>query len=805
MTRRRKSPQKSKPASSPAPKAQEPPRGASSRPLFIVAGIAAVLVLAAGVLWQTRIQTTGNAKQPPKTLAFVGSETCIGCHQEAGRLWHDSQHAHAMAHATEETVLGDFDDATFVYGDVTSRFFKKDDKFFVETDGPDGALETFEVKYTFGLEPLQQYLIEFPDGRVQALTIAWDSRRKAEGGQRWSHLYPDEIIAHDDPLHWTKLQQNWNFMCAECHSTGLAKNYDPATDSFDSTWHEISVGCEACHGEGSAHVAWAKSWSPFAEEDKSKGLLARFDERTGVTWTQDAATGQPRRTPRPANLRKEVEMCGRCHARRGQISEAFVPGRSLSDTHTVALIARDLYQPDGQMLDEVYNYGSFLQSKMFAAGVTCSNCHEPHSAKLRSEGDQVCLQCHAGSYAETGHTHHEGESAPGCVACHMPAREFMVIDTRHDHSFRVPRPDLSVTLGVDNACTDCHTDKPAHWAAAIIENWYGPERKGSQSFGPAFHAAWTGKPNAEALLQAVAIDPKTPAFARASALAELMAFPSAETGAAMREGLADPDPLVRLAALDHLQTAQPGHLWPIVGPLLDDPVRGVRVKAALLLAGTPPQSLSPADRARLANAETEFMAAQRLNADRPEGRAVLGRYYLRRGDLAKAEEEYRAALRLSPHFAPAAVNLADLYRYSDRDEEGVAVLHEALALSPNSGDLHHALGLALVRLKKPEEALEELRLAAELEPDRARYAYVYAIGLESQERRTDAINVLKKSLERHQSDRETLLGLINFSSAEGDLTAALRYAEQLAKFEPDNKNLKQMIESLKNRSTEALE
>jgi predicted CXXCH cytochrome family protein len=757
------------------------------------------------MLWYSLVGRTGNADAPHHTFSFVGSETCIGCHQDAGKLWHASQHAHAMAHATEETVLGDFDDATFVYGDVTSRFFKTDGKFFVETDGPDGTLETFEIKYTFGLEPLQQYLIEFPDGRIQSLTIAWDSRPRSQGGQRWFHLYPDEHIAHDDPLHWTKLQQNWNFMCAECHSTGVAKNYDPATDSFQTTWKEISIGCEACHGEGSAHVAWANEWSPFAKEDTSKGLLARFDERTGVTWARDAGTGQPKRSSRPAHLRKEVEMCGRCHARRGQISEAFVPGRSLSDTHAVALIERGLYQADGQMLDEVYNYGPFLQSKMFAAGVTCSDCHEPHSAKLRAKGDQVCLQCHAGSYAEVSHTHHEGNNAPGCIACHMPAREFMVIDTRHDHSFRVPRPDLSVTLGVDNACTDCHTDKSPQWAAAAVEKWFGADRKGFQTFGPAFHAAWTGAPDAEALLQAVATDPQTPAFARASALQELTAFPSAKTAAAVREGLADPDPLVRLAALDHLETGQPAQLWPIVAPLLDDPVRGVRIKAALLLGAAPRRDLSPADRARLAKAGKELMAAQRLNADRPEGRAVLGRYYARSGDLAKAEEEYRAALRLSPHFAPAAVNLADLYRQTGRDEDGVAVLREALKRSPDSGGLHHALGLALVRLKKPEEALEEFRLAMELEPERARYAYVYAVGLESQGRRSEAIEVLKKSLKRHQGDRETLLGLINFSRAEGDLTAALRYAEQLATIEPDNPNLKQLIESLKGKSGEARE
>ncbi|MGA8968188.1 MAG: multiheme c-type cytochrome, partial [Pseudolabrys sp.] len=213
--------------------------------------------------------------EPPAAATFVGSEACAGCHRAETDLWRASQHRQAMDHATEKTVLGDFNDASFDYYGVRSRFFRKDGKFFVETDGPDGKLATFQVKYTFGVDPLQQYLIEFPDGRVQALSIAWDSRPKDKGGQRWFHLYPNENIRHDDILHWTKLNQNWNFMCAECHSTDVHKNYDATNDRYATAWKEISVGCEACHGQGSNHVAWAQSqqsWLPSnRREDRSKG------------------------------------------------------------------------------------------------------------------------------------------------------------------------------------------------------------------------------------------------------------------------------------------------------------------------------------------------------------------------------------------------------------------------------------------------------------------------------------------------------------------------------------------------------
>ena len=199
--------------------------------------------------------------KPPAAIeaAFVGSAQCASCHEGSYQAWKGSQHALAMQHASEQAVLGDFGGAKFRYAGIESTFFRRDGKFFVRTDGPDGKLADFEVKYAFGVDPLQQYLVEFPDGRLQALSIAWDARPKASGGQRWFHLYPKEKIDFRDELHWTKRSQNWNFMCADCHSTNLRKAYDAATDRFKSTWSEISVGCEACHGPGSAHVEWAKA------------------------------------------------------------------------------------------------------------------------------------------------------------------------------------------------------------------------------------------------------------------------------------------------------------------------------------------------------------------------------------------------------------------------------------------------------------------------------------------------------------------------------------------------------------------
>jgi predicted CXXCH cytochrome family protein len=718
-----------------------------------------------------------------------------------------------MDHATDKSVLGDFNDASFEHYGVRSRFFRKDGKFFVETDGPDGKLATFEIKYTFGVDPLQQYLIAFPDGRLQALSIAWDTRTKAQGGQRWFHLYPDEEIKHDDVLHWTKLNQNWNFMCAECHSTGVQKNYDAKTDHFATTWAEISVGCEACHGQGSRHVAWARgrqSWWPFGKSNDSRddprmGLAVRFDERRDITWRIDPRSGNAARNFTPALVRKEVETCGLCHARRGEFSESWVPGRSLSDTHTVSPLAHGLYHADGQMQDEVYNYGSFKQSKMFAAGVTCGDCHEPHGAKLRAPGDGVCLQCHApDKYAAAAHHRHANVSPPlACASCHMLERTYMVVDRRHDHSFRVPRPDLSVKLGTPNACIDCHVDKTAQWAADAVVGWHGPNRKGFQTYAAAFDAAWTQHADAAALLAVVAADRNAPGFARAGALAELGSRPSPAGISAARGALADPDPMVRIGALDALEGMPPAQAWPLASPLLSDSNRGVRIRAAALLAPVPTASQPAADREPFERAAAEFIAAQRFNADRPEARSALGTFYARRGLNTEAETEYRGALWLSPQHAPSAINLADLYRQLDRDTDGEAVLRTATAASPGDAGLHHALGLVLVRLKRTDDAIAELRRATELEPGRARYLYVYAVALNSAGRAGEAIAVLKDGLTRHPNDRDILTALATINRDAGNPAAALVYAEQLARIAPDDIGVTQLVESLRRQVEKA--
>jgi Flp pilus assembly protein TadD len=397
-------------------------------------------------------------------------------------------------------------------------------------------------------------------------------------------------------------------------------------------------------------------------------------------------------------------------------------------------------------------------------------------------------------YETAAHRHHEGVSPPlGCPSCHMPERRYMVVDRRHDHGFRIPRPDLSLQSGAPNACNDCHRDKDPGWAAQQIDAWFGSKRHGYQTYGGAFHAAWSEASDGQALLAAIAGSADAPGIVRASALAEL---PAPDLNL-IRRGLSDSDPLVRLGALDELEGVPAEQLWTLAAAQLTDPVRGVRIRAAELLASVPASVQPIADRDKFTQAAAEFVAAQKLNADRPEARTALGNFFAAQARTTEAEAEYRAALRLDASFAAAAVNLSDLYRRLGRDGDGEQVLREALSTSTRNASLHHALGLTLVRLKRIDAALEELRQAVSLDPSQARYAYVYAVGLHSSGRRDDALVVLRNGLQLHPNDREILSAALALSREKGDAASALDYAERLSHLMPGNPEIENLLKQLK--------
>jgi tetratricopeptide (TPR) repeat protein len=753
---------------------------------WLVASALVLLAAVAAVWWADRTPEPSlpvpQAVQQPPTPApvYAGREACIECHAEQDRLWQGSHHDLAMQEAGRATVLGDFDNRTFDWNGVVSRFYKQDGRFMVQTDGPDGTLQDYPVKYTFGVSPLQQYLVEFPGGRLQALSIVWDSRPVQDGGQRWFHLYPDETVTHEDVLHWTRDSQNWNSRCAACHSTNLQKNYRPEDGSYDTRWSEIDVSCEACHGPASRHIDWAKKTPGSEIFAETQGLVVDLGERADSHWRIDPQTGNAVRS-RPREQDTEIEVCAPCHSRRSAISDDYVPGDPLLDHYRPALLNADLYFSDGQIRDEVYIYGSFVQSRMYHAGVTCSDCHEPHSLRLRMPGNEVCLQCHAAEkYAAASHHFHAPDSAgAACADCHMPARTYMVVDPRRDHSLRIPRPDLSVALGVPNACNNCHADKTPEWAAARVEAWYGHVPGGYQRFAGALQAGRAGDPAAARLLADLIRDPHTPDIARATALAENGAYLGPQNLDLVSTGLWHDNPLVRTATVGMLEQTPAGLRAQLLAPMLEDSSRAVRIEAARVLAGLPVGDSDIKLRARRERGVQEYIQAQNINAERPEAQVNLGLLYSQLGQPDKAEAAYRTAMALSPVFVPAYVNLADLYRALGSDEQGEKVLRQALSEVSDIAEVHYALGLLLVRQKQLDTAIDELKKASSLAGNVARYVYTYAVALNAAGRPGEAILTLRDAHDRHPNDTDILVALVAFNREQGNADAADSWQRKL--------------------------
>ena len=669
------------------------------------------------------------AKDAPHA-GFVGSAACATCHAAEATAWAGSDHAWALKTPDAASVLGDFNDAAITNNGVTTRFTTKDGKYVVETEGADGKLQRFEVRYAVGHRPLQQYLVETEKGRLQVLDLAWDVAQKT-----WFHLYPNQDAPPGDGMHWTGSYKNWQARCATCHQTGFDKGFDFATRTYKSHWAELTVGCEACHGPGEAHMAWAKA-------------------KTGADPYAALPMG-------PGHQAQEINVCGPCHSRREAFSQMQPQaGAGFQEHYALALLTPDLYFPDGQQRDEVFILGSFLQSKMKAKGVTCSNCHEPHGGGLVAEGNAVCTQCHSTAGNDTfpslrkaefdspeHHHHKQGSEAAQCVSCHMPERSYMLIDPRRDHFFRRPDPLQSKAAGAPDVCTGCHADKTAEWAAKQIAAWEPAGDKHWQDRA-AFIAFTNGERSEKVLadLTRYVLDKQHPAIVRATALNALgtAGSLSAADGEPL---LKDDDPLVRAAATGALRQIAVQDRIALLMPLLTDPSRSVRQRTAVEIAGAGVAMLPASNDAAYRKGLKDFMDARMANADTPESHVAVGGLALSRRQWDQAQQAFTAAVELDPQMATAWMVLAQLAEARGNVEGAEKALASGIAASPSNADLLLARGDLAARQQKFDDALGWYRRAQAAEPKRPDVWGAMAIGYALKGDRVAAAEAAKRARE----------------------------------------------------------
>ncbi|WP_050799181.1 multiheme c-type cytochrome [Vibrio ichthyoenteri] len=656
---------------------------------------------------------------------YVGVEQCVDCHKEEVKAWQGSHHDKAMQHATDASVLADFSDHKVTHAGKENRFYRQGDEFWVTIEGPDGELKNYQIAYTFGIDPLQQYMVEFDDGRIQLIPFAWDARELKLGGQRWFHLYPD--TKPSDEFYWTNSGQNWNFMCADCHSTNLTKNYDAPTDRYATTWSEINVSCEACHGPASLHIAQAKSENPI-------GVHYGFDRELSAAVKEWVfKEGHSTLQPQAIQPTDQLQMCAQCHSRRTQLNENqdHLKGAFL-DKYRLSLITPELYYPDGQIFDEDYVYGSFLQSKMAKSGVTCTNCHDPHTAKLKIPEQQVCAQCHlASEYSAEKHTFHQANTeASQCTTCHMPETTYMEVDPRRDHSWNVPRPDLSQHIKTPNVCTDCHETQTDQWAAQQLQQWFPDSNYQSpQNVAVAFYADSIGHEGAADALAYFSQDATLSDIIRGSALQRMAGNQGKNTLVALARAVKHDSDLIRLGAIEGSSGYPFNDRWQILSPLLGDPVLSVQAEAAgALVVGW--SEMSQEQKSKMAQPLEAYMQIQRFNSDRGFGRTNLANVYRDLGEFDQAIEWYQGAIAIEPYYENSYANLADLYRVQGQEQRALETLFKGITAQPKSSALPYSAGLTLLRLGKSEQASQYLKQAAERAMNNAQYWYVYGLAME---------------------------------------------------------------------------
>ena len=684
------------------------------------------------------------------------NKQCTACHQQSTKDWQRSDHAKAMAVANEINILGDFNNETATHYGQKALFFIKDN-IYQATISYDKKVVTYPIKYTFGYFPLQQYLVETEQGKLQVLPFAWDARAKADGGQRWYHLYSHKEIRPEDRLHWRQPLQNWNGMCADCHSDGLVRNYSAEKNSFASHFDNINVSCISCHSNMPLHSPpdTQQNNQPAKKRNVVKDIIST-NHPTGQ-WLRnvDEKTAHWQGETRNNAF---MDNCFSCHSLRSPLTDGIKRNTPFLDQFSPNLLAAPMYHADGQIKEEVYVYGSFLQSKMYAAGVNCLDCHDKHTLKLKIEGNGLCLQCHgSGVYnVKSHHQHQERSSGAQCVNCHMPTNRYMGVDDRRDHSFKIPRPDLSSTFNTPNACTGCHKDKSNEWAKSNVEKWHGKPKSLLHSKHLLMRLN-TGQLLSLSEHLSIIVDDKLDVISRATAIQLLSYTTSTLNVNVLVPYLTHPEALIRLSAANVAALLTPIDKVKYLAPLLKDEFKSIRVAAARNLVVN---DISTVDLNIFNKAFKELINIYDINSWRGEGRTKQGLLAFEMNELTRTEKLFKQAIDIEPYFEGGYINLADLYRAQQRTFQVATVLLKGIQNLPKSANLHYAYGLYLIRQKNMGKAIISFKKAMDLSRNNPQFAYTYILALDGNKQSRQALFQLKELIFNYQNKKQLIeLGL----------------------------------------------
>lgn len=626
---------------------------------------------------------TGAERKHWNEAALSISRQCAECHRKEYDQWAGSDHAWAWRHTNEKLDAEAFCGQRIKAHGMELEMLRGAQGEFQMRDVNTGKVYT--VGGVIGREPLVQYLLRWKDGGLQTPSAAWDVEKK-----EWFDVFRDDALQQKrggaerkagEWGHWTGRGMNWESQCAWCHMSGFKKNYDADGDSYNATWQEPGITCIRCH-------------KVSAKPDAEDGCLVAKADRNLTDEQHD-------------------DNCASCHARREELTPDFTVGDKFDDHFRLELPKiPGVFHPNGLQLEEDYSETSFRLHRMGRTGVTCFDCHDPHSGQVTQpvENDALCLQCHGNNQVingvlapQVGHNKLCGGKAMPCVECHMPKMTYMGRDPRRDHALHWPDPRMSIELGVPNACLNCHKDKDNQWCMEYLEKRYKVERLGKyrQRFRAAGHAM-QGKGSVQELVKAYQVE-EIPAW-RATLLGLLAQFPiTPEVQVLALAATQDADALVRAAATELLG-------GDAARKALADKTRSVRQVAGWQLFPN-----LPANHPVL----NEMQQTATHQADQPTGAMQLAMLASATGDTATADSQYLRAIERDPASAVARMDYAVFLARQQRPMDALRQMLACTREHPGNAEAQYRLGLILIELQQYRPALRAMQKALQISPQHA--------------------------------------------------------------------------------------
>lgn len=716
---------------------------------------------------------------------FKGRGTCFSCHSDYVVGYRQTAHDMSMSAMDPMFVQGDFADADFSDEQGTALFHRDGARYMVRSGTAGQAERDYEIAWCIGGRSLQQYVVKMEQGRYQVLDIAWQSSPVADGGQRWIRLPaagPHEPAAESKD--WTAESANWNTQCAVCHSSDVDINFEPESGTFDTVFREEDVTCEACHGGGGPHIGWAQNQALGKESTIARKGLIFYLTNGDARWEMNDKTGTAERRP-PRSEYKEVETCMQCHARHDWLMHGYRHDRDPLNFIDPALLSEGLYHPDGQIGDvQVFEVGSFLQSREYRKGVSCADCHDSHTGRTLESGNDLCLRCHQDTKFDVPEHHHHvaGNAGAQCINCHMPAHTYAAGEKRHDHSIRIPRPDLSVSIGTPNACSQCHTDMSLAEIQTAWDGWYGSEH--AAHFGTVFAQARTGDPRSLPALEKLATDYGQAPIVRATAFHEIGSFASPTSLEVIGKGLKESESIVRLAAVRACENYEPQIRTDLLSPLIMDKLQAVQIEVARLLAGLPMDTLNEDGQREFAKCIDRYIGSQDDKAWLAQSHINKGWMYGMRGLAGESEAAFAEAEKLEADNAELYLKRAEAAEALGNSDAIEGVLNAGLKRLPGDARLLVALGDDYMRRDMRSEALASFRQAYEKDPGLIGTAYGYAGVLAMESQHDAAVKVLQDALLLLPFNHSLLQALQGELTLLGNDAAANETAARLREYYP---------------------